>query len=70
MKQLTKYQPKIPSPPAEDLEEAKRLVLQICEAFSANFQNNETDLAHMITDKFTLRGSNIEMRDTMGEKRL
>lgn len=60
MKTITKYQPTIPTPPARDLEEAKRLVLQISEAFIANFQNTETDLAHMITDKFMLRESNTK----------
>ena len=52
---ISKYQPKIPNPPAQDLEEAKKTVLLICSAFVSNFQNNETDLAYMITDKFSLR---------------
>lgn len=58
MKKIAKYQPEIPFPPARDLEEAKRIAFQICEAFAANFQNSETDMAHMITDKFQLREPN------------
>lgn len=51
---IFKYQPRRPAT-VEEIDAAKRIVLRIVEAFGANFQNDETDLARMITDEFTLR---------------
>lgn len=45
----------------EEEQEAKRIVIKICEAFSSNFLKSETDMALLITEKFTLRAPNTEV---------
>jgi len=52
---ILKYKPQSEPKSPDDLEVAKDAVMQIIVAFQSNFQNDETDLARLLTDRFTLR---------------